>query len=312
MSSPLAAPGLPIAAVEQSTGIARATLRIWERRYGFPRPGRDPRGERCYPGDQVDRLRSIAELMARGHRPGRLVGLTPAQLGALAGSGAADIAPVGGATALHQPADPVLRLVRSHDAAGLLRHLEGSMRSLGLRGFVTARMPELNTLVGACWASGELQVYEEHIYTEAVQQVLRTAIAGQPPGPDATPRVLLATFPDEGHGLGLLMAQAMFALEGCACTSLGLKVPVGQVAAAAEAVGADIVGISSSACAKPAHLMRGLERLRGDLPPEVAIWAGGSAPVLGRRRIPGVQAIRHVADIPAALRAWREATLTAE
>ena len=48
-----------------TTGIARATLRIWERRYGFPQPGRDLRGERSYPDEQVRKLRLIADLMAR-------------------------------------------------------------------------------------------------------------------------------------------------------------------------------------------------------------------------------------------------------
>ena len=79
--------GLPIASVEQVTGIARATLRIWERRYGFPQPGRDLRGERCYPDEQVRKLRLIADLMAQGHRPGRLVQMTAPQLMALAGRG---------------------------------------------------------------------------------------------------------------------------------------------------------------------------------------------------------------------------------
>lgn len=45
MSAPIADGGLDIAAVEQAASIARATLRIRERRYGFPRPVRDPRGE---------------------------------------------------------------------------------------------------------------------------------------------------------------------------------------------------------------------------------------------------------------------------
>ncbi|NNU42468.1 MerR family transcriptional regulator [Ramlibacter montanisoli] len=71
--------------MEQATGIARATLRIWERRYGFPQPGRDLRGERSYPDEQVRKLRLIADLMARGHRPGRLVELSATQLASLAG-----------------------------------------------------------------------------------------------------------------------------------------------------------------------------------------------------------------------------------
>ena len=32
---------LNISAVERETGLSKDVLRIWERRYGFPRPGRD-------------------------------------------------------------------------------------------------------------------------------------------------------------------------------------------------------------------------------------------------------------------------------
>ena len=53
MNTPLRATGLPIAAVERDTGLAKDTLRVWERRYGFPQPGRDANGERTYPLEQV-------------------------------------------------------------------------------------------------------------------------------------------------------------------------------------------------------------------------------------------------------------------
>jgi DNA-binding transcriptional MerR regulator len=42
---------------------------MWERRYGFPVPERDANGERCYPPEQVERLRLIKRLMDAGHRP---------------------------------------------------------------------------------------------------------------------------------------------------------------------------------------------------------------------------------------------------
>ena len=35
-----------IATVERETGLSKDTLRMWERRYGFPRPARDDNGER--------------------------------------------------------------------------------------------------------------------------------------------------------------------------------------------------------------------------------------------------------------------------
>src|SRR3954465_8245631 len=62
-----------ISAVEREVGVSKEVLRVWERRYGFPAPLRDPRGERLYTGDDVARLRLVKRLMDTGHRPGRLL-----------------------------------------------------------------------------------------------------------------------------------------------------------------------------------------------------------------------------------------------
>ena len=77
---------LPIAAVERDTGLSKDTLRVWERRYGFPMPLRDAQGGRNYPTAQVERLRMLKRLLDAGHRPGKLMLLTPADLQRLAGS----------------------------------------------------------------------------------------------------------------------------------------------------------------------------------------------------------------------------------
>ncbi len=37
-----------IADIERETGLGKDTLRVWERRYGFPQPLRDARGDRLY------------------------------------------------------------------------------------------------------------------------------------------------------------------------------------------------------------------------------------------------------------------------
>ncbi len=86
-STPSSARGLPIAAVERDTGLSKDTLRVWERRYGFPQPTRDANGERVYPSEQVDKLRLLKRLMDQGHRPGKLAERTFDQLQALAEAG---------------------------------------------------------------------------------------------------------------------------------------------------------------------------------------------------------------------------------
>ena len=59
--------------VERETGLSKDVLRVWERRYGFPRPLRDGRGHRAYPREQVLRLLQIKRLLEHGFRPGKLI-----------------------------------------------------------------------------------------------------------------------------------------------------------------------------------------------------------------------------------------------
>jgi len=297
--------GVPIASVEQSTGIARATLRIWERRYGFPQPGRDPRGERSYPGEQVQKLRLIADLMAQGHRPGRLVQLTLPQLVSLAGSNGER----GGPQRPLSIDDPVVAALRRHDAPAVVRLLEDAVRERGLAGFVADQMARLNVDVGLAWARGEIEVFEEHLYTEAVQNVLRHALATLPAAlvqRAARPRILLTTLPHEAHSLGLLMAEAMFAIEGAHCLSLGVQTPVQEIAAAARMHGSDAVALSLSASLNPNRALEGLRDLAALLPDGVALWAGGGNPALKRAalEVPGLEVLGLV-EVADTVGRWR-------
>jgi len=302
------APSLTIAAVERDTGIGKDALRVWERRYGFPRPLRDAHGERVYPSDQVETLRLVKRLLDAGHRPGRIVPLGRDQLQAL--SDRAAEAPV---RAVEVPlgVDDLrahLDLLRSHDTAALRTHLVRLLSRLGVARFVNEVIAPLNVAVGDAWLRGQLEVFEEHMYTEVVQVVLRQAIGAIPPAAgEGRPRVLLTTFPGEPHGLGLLMAEAVLALEGCACLSLGTQTPLWDIVLAAAAQRADIVALGFTGVMNPNQITDGLTELRSKLPASTRLWAGGSAPVLHRRRIDGVEPIGSLEQIPTQLHHWRGA-----
>ena len=57
---------LRIRTIARLTGIREATLRAWERRYGFPRPHRSENNYRVYGREQVEDLRRVARLMDEG------------------------------------------------------------------------------------------------------------------------------------------------------------------------------------------------------------------------------------------------------
>jgi len=55
-----------IGVVARMTGIPVATLRVWERRYGFPEAGRTAGGHRLYSESEVSRLRWVKSTIDEG------------------------------------------------------------------------------------------------------------------------------------------------------------------------------------------------------------------------------------------------------
>jgi DNA-binding transcriptional MerR regulator len=67
---------IPIGAVAKATGINASTLRIWEHRYGVPKPHRTDGGARRYAPSEVQRLKLIKSLVDVGHKPSNLSSLS--------------------------------------------------------------------------------------------------------------------------------------------------------------------------------------------------------------------------------------------
>ena len=290
---------LNISAVERETGLSKDVLRMWERRYAFPKPGRD--GERQYSIAEVSKLRAIKRLMDIGMRPGKIIALSSDELGALAASR------VGRARdAAHPPAldSDVLSLIKAHDVTGLQHALATLLMRQGLQSFVRDTITPLNRAVGDAWMQGELQVFEEHLYTEQLQAALRTAINAFP-RQSGVPRVLLTTFPNEQHGLGLLMVEALLVPEGVQCISLGPQTPQDDIRRAALAHKAHIVALSFSAAFPLRQAADGLASLRRQLPAAIQVWAGGEMTRRVRKTLPGVVLIPDLSASVNALRSWR-------
>ncbi len=291
---------LNISAVERETGLSKDVLRVWERRYGYPKPGRDGNGERQYTVADVGKLRAMKRLMDVGARPGKIIQLSLAELNAMADA--------------HTPARrdqlapslerDVLSMLRSHDVTSLQHTLANLTMRQGLQRFVLDTITPLNRTVGDAWMRGELQVFEEHLYTEQLQVSLRTAINAFP-RQSGTPRVLLTTFPAEHHGLGLLMVEAMMVPEGVQCISLGPQTPLEDIRRAALAHNVNIVALSFSAAFPLRQATDGLGTLRRQLPQTVTLWAGGEMTRRVRKTMPGVVLIPDLASIIGALRSWR-------
>ncbi|MBW7861914.1 MAG: MerR family transcriptional regulator [Rhodocyclaceae bacterium] len=295
---------LSIAAVERDTGLSKDTLRVWERRYGFPNPQRDAGGERIYSAEQLEKLRRMRRLMDQGRRPSQLVGLTVAQLQELLDAHT-PCAHDSSRETTHETA--LLNLVRLQRSAELYSALQQLLLKQGLQRFVADTLAPLNETVGQAWLRGEIDVTGEHLYTEQVQNLLRGAI-GASATAHGRPRVLLTTLPEELHGLGLLMVEATLVPEGVSCVSLGTQTPLADIRTAAAAGRFDVVGLSFSAAYPSRQAIEGILELKSGLPADIALWVGGSA-VQGRTgKLPGVRVISDLADVLTALEQWRDSS----
>lgn len=293
-----------ISDVERDTGVAKETLRVWERRYDFPQPLRDPNGERVYPIEQVYKLRLVKRLIDLGFRPGKVIQYSADELQALSGkasgSGKGPLAPA-------PELQSYLDLCTSHQMEALRRKLSQALLMMGLKSFVIELVGPLTTLVGDAWAAGQLATFEEHLYTESLTVVMRSAIFAMPQANGnhvSAPRILLTTLPQERHGLGLLMAEAMCVAEGAHCISLGVQTPLLDIVEAARVQRVDIIALSFSVAMNPRQALDGLAELQARLGGSAELWAGGNNAALKRRRPAYVRAFE-LADLAGAIAEWR-------
>ena len=284
----------PIGVIERDTGIGRDTLRVWERRYGFPDPARNEKGERVYPETQLRRLQRVRRLLDRGMRPGKLLPLGEGELDELE----ADLQP----QAPEQTSGTVreiLDAIRSADAWQVECLLRREYDKQGMQGFVLGTVVPLLQLVGELWIGGKLQVFQEHFLSGQLIRFLNAEISTMQQAA-GRPRVVLATLPGEAHTLGLLMLAGILSSRGIAVINLGGEVPMDQIGQAVEQFHADVAGITFSGSYPYRTIREHLSELRERLADEVDIWIGGEGVRRLRKLPPGVARFNSLEALPAA------------
>ncbi len=281
-----------IGVIERDTGIGRDTLRVWERRYGFPEPTRNEKGERVYSERQLRRLQRIRRLLDQGVRPGKLLPLGDDALDRLESS----LTPLK-PQPLTEAVSAMLDAIRSADAARAENLFRVRYQKQGMRAFVRETVVPLLNAVGELWGAGKLQVFQEHFLSEQLTRFLHAEIAVMQETADQ-PLVLLATLPGEQHTLGLLMVAAILSSRGVLTVNLGGEVPMDQISRAVQQFRADVVGLTFSGAYQYKNIRPHLLELRELLPEHVEIWTGGEG-VRRLRKLPmGVTKFNSLDKLP--------------
>ena len=281
-----------IGVVERDTGIGRDTLRVWERRYGFPEPVRSEKGERKYSEKQLRQLQRIRRLLDQGMRPGKLLPLGEEGLDELEASLQSEH-PV----QMEKTVSELIEAIHSADAELLESLLQRQYQQLGMQGFILDTVVPLLNTVGEFWARGKLQIFQEHFLSQQLIRFLNTEI-DKLQRHARKPRVLLATLPGEEHTLGLLMVAAMLSSHGVSTINIGAEVPMDQIGHAVEQFHADIVGITFSGAYQYKNIRPHLIELRELIPDDIEIWTGGEG-VRRLRKLPvGITKLSTLEKLP--------------
>ncbi len=254
------------------TSIELDTLRMWERRYGFPRPERTSGGSRLYSQADVEALKLIKRALDQGYRAGEVVGKSVAELSklVLVSSQAPSPAPTATPTVA-----TVLSALTRHDLARVRAELRQAAVMLGPRRFVVEVVHPLCARVGELWSDGTLEVRHEHMLSECSFAQLRVLMSAYEDRPGA-PRVLLATLPDERHGLGLAMLEVYLATSHVTPVFLGVDTPADQIVKAARSHEVDAVGLSVTLVSDLDSTKRHVRWLLAERPRRVSLWVGGA------------------------------------
>ncbi len=280
---------ISIQQLSHEVGIGTDTLRIWERRYGFPQPVRDSRGHRRYPLEQVEELRVVTRLQGLGYRPNKIFALTPAQRHALL----ADQLPDGSGEISW-----ITELAQDWLPAQIESFLQDSLSRLELDDFLAQIALPIIQALDHSWSAGEISIAREHLVSDRLEELLLKQLAAGS-SEAAGPRLLLVTPNGERHKLGLLMAACLFQQQGLDCLLIKEDLPISEIPDLSRQLLAAGVALSFSAHYPVKQAKFDLARLRELLPKEVRLIAGGAA-VRSGVQLPGLiicKELQQIAEI---------------
>ncbi|SFR09212.1 MerR HTH family regulatory protein [Lentzea waywayandensis] len=227
-------PLLSVAAVARRLGVAPATLRTWDRRYGLGPTGHTVGRHRKYGPPDVARLELMQRALLRGASSAEAARFALDSKSSMT-HGVVPVAPSGG-RGLKLPGASRLarglgRAAVAMDSIAVQEMLADSLASDGVITTWNEVVRPVLTAVAARWQLSGAGVEVEHLLNECVLAAFVRATPLVTAGRNHRP-VLLACMPEERHNLPLYPLAAELAHRGVVVRQLGAALPMDALAAA--------------------------------------------------------------------------------
>jgi MerR family transcriptional regulator, light-induced transcriptional regulator len=272
-------PVYTIKTVVQETGIAPATLRAWERRYGVLSPGRSDGGYRLYSERDIATLRWLKNQVDAGVSISRAVALLELRHRAgeepeLRSERNSQVAPPenvrGTDTIVEELVESLTLFQEPHAEAVLGEAFALYPVDVVAEEIITPTLVE----IGERWHRGEASIVQEHFATAFLRRRL-TALFHAYPQPLTGPLAITGSGPAEWHDVGILLVSIALRRHGWRVIYLGQNVPADHLMREVKKLRPDMVCLSAAT----RDSVTGLEEvyaLMGELPePRPRLVFGG-------------------------------------
>ncbi|BCX05331.1 MAG: hypothetical protein KatS3mg053_3269 [Candidatus Roseilinea sp.] len=284
-----------VKAVSHQTGVAAATLRAWERRYGVPSPPRTDSGYRLYSARDVAIIRWLKSQIENGMSISQAVhllrSLESQSADGRVGEPAAELLPPDAPASYQRLHDEIIAGAVEFDEAHI-EYVLGEAFSLFPVEEVCLNLiqPALVTL-GEKWHVGEINISVEHFATNIMRRKLLALMSASPPV-SREERIVSGCAPGEYHELGILMISLFLRRRGYGVIYLGQNIAAARFQEMLSKTQPDLLLLSASGLIAAANLLEVVEELRHHFAQLGALIAFGGrvfnrAPEL-RRRVSGV------------------------
>lgn len=310
-------PKYRVKAVARLTGLAPATLRAWEKRYGIPSPARTETRYRLYSDTDVDQIRWMRARTEEGIPPHRAAELAAERYAQPAPAEGAAFPPAAG-VADPEAAGGTPKDFGTRIKAGFLAFDENRVRALVREAAGFLPPPQIMreiilpavAAIGRDWELGRVTIAQEHFASQYARSFADRLLDVYPQR-NGLPALVLACAPGELHELGLLTLAVELRSRSVPIIYLGPDVPVRDVLETVESTGAAgaVVALTDRSRIEP--WARAGDRLRRTVARYGAgiLWAGPGAVAASISNLPGRVALTMEDAVDASLGFVRAKTL---
>lgn len=281
MKSEESAANLKVGDLSRLCGVSVHSLRIWERRYGSPKAIRTESGHRRYAWSEVERLRAVSVALNNGFRVNQVIGASLEELRSMIESKAVNLftSSLQGPIKELKPESKIIieswiDALHQFQEQKLHHSFQSEWARKGMINFIDELAVPFIGRLGEAWSSGEITVAEEHYASGKLGDFL-SGIWRHQNSQNTGSQALLATLPEEDHGLGLLMAAVTLSHANYKVINLGVNTPYESILEVAHRSQPALVCLSISSHYSKAKTKKMVNSLRKELPQDTVLIVGG-------------------------------------